>query len=64
MSLVGKNLTTGLPTHLNNDPLSGRRRVHERHKQCPELLDNLAGNVEEEWQISPGDPFRLRSKRI
>lgn len=51
-------------THLDDDPSGRRRRIHERVEQRPELLDDLAGDVDEERQRAPGNPLGLRREGV
>ena len=50
--------------HLNDDPFGSWCRIHHGKEQRPELLNDLARDVDEKRQITPSDPFRNRLKRV
>lgn len=50
--------------YLNDDPLSRGSSVHERYEESPELLNDLARDVEEKRKRFPCDPFWRRSERV
>ena len=46
-------------THLDDDPSGRRRGIHKSVEKRPELLEDLARDVDEEWQRAPGNPLWL-----
>ncbi len=53
-----------LEAYLNNDPFGSGSRVHDGDEEGPKLLDNLAGNLDEKGQSTPGNPLRNGRERV